>query len=326
MELSIDIIIPVHGGWPLTRRCLEHVRRQTVEHRVLVVDNASPDGSGQLVAEGFPEVTTIPMGTNRGFGAACNAGIARGEGALVVILNNDVDCDPNFLEEATAPFADAQVGMVAPALLRPGRRSIDSVGLAADVTLAGFPRLQGHPAPEARTETPLLLGPSGAAAIYRRRALEDVGGFDERIFVYLEDLDLALRVRAAGWRAACAPTAVGVHAGSSTAGRRSAWQREQAGFARGYLLRRYGVLRSAPTRTLATEVAVVAGDLVASRDLAAARGRWRGWRAAAGLSIHSGRRAGIDRGLGVSESLRLRGLDYRLASRARRPTSPSRSA
>jgi GT2 family glycosyltransferase len=326
MELNIDIIIPVHGGWPLTKRCLEYLRRQTVEHRVFVVDNASPDASGERVSEDFPEVTAIPMGTNRGFGAACNAGIAAAEGAVVVILNNDVDCDPNFLEEATAPLADAQVGMVAPQLLRPGRRTIDSVGLAADVTLAGFPRLQGHPAPAAQVETPLLLGPTGAAAIYRRSAWEDAGGFDERIFVYQEDLDVALRIRAAGWRAASAPAAVGVHAGSAPAGRRSAWQREQAGFARGYLLRRYGVLRSAPVRALATEAAVVAGDLAASRDAAAARGRLRGWRAAAGLATHPAARAGIDVRLGVGESLRLRGLDYRLASRARRPTSPSRSA
>jgi N-acetylglucosaminyl-diphospho-decaprenol L-rhamnosyltransferase len=315
MELSIDIIIPVHGAWPLTQRCLEHLRRQTVAHRVFVVDNASPDGSAELVTKGFPEATMIPMRTNCGFGAACNAGIASGNGTVVVVLNNDVDCDHNFLEEAMEPLADPRVGMVAPLLLRPGRR-----------TLAGFPRLQGQPAREARAETPLLLGPSGAAAIYRRSAWEGAGGFDERIFVYQEDLDLALRVRAAGWRAAHAPKAVGVHAASSTAGRRSAWQREQAGFARGYLLRRYGVLRSSPTRTLATEAAVVAGDLAASRDLAAARGRLRGWRAAAGLATHSSARAGIDRGLSLGESLRLRGLDYRLASRARRPTRPSRSA
>jgi N-acetylglucosaminyl-diphospho-decaprenol L-rhamnosyltransferase len=326
MELSIDIIIPVHGGWPLTQRCLEHLGRQTVPHRVFVVDNASPDGSGELVAAGFPEVTTIPMGTNLGFGAAVNAGIANGDGTVVVVLNNDVDCDPSFLEMAIEPLADPSVGMVAPMLLRPGRTTIDNAGLAADATLAAFPRLQGRPAAEAAMPGPELLGPAGAAGVYRRNALRDAGGFDERIFVYQEDLDLALRVRAAGWRAASAPAAIGVHAGSATAGRRSAWQREQAGFARGYLLRRYRILRSAPARALATELAVVAGDLAISRDLAAARGRWRGWRAAAGLPVRPVPRAGIDETLGFAESLRLRGLDYRLASRARRPTSPSRSA
>src|SRR6476469_7418969 len=245
MALSIDIIIPVHGGWPLTRRCLEHLQRQTLPHRTLVVDNASADASGRLVAEAFPDATVISLPANRGFGTACNAGVAAADGDVVVFLNTDVACDPDFLERAVEPLADPGVGMVAPLLLRPGRSTIDNAGLAADATLAAFPRLQGHPAADTAAARPELLGPAGAAAVYRRRAVTEAGGFDERIFVYQEDLDLALRARATGWLAAAAPAAIGVHAGSATAGRRSAWQREQAGFSRGYLLRRYGVLRSA---------------------------------------------------------------------------------
>jgi N-acetylglucosaminyl-diphospho-decaprenol L-rhamnosyltransferase len=108
-----------------------------------------------------------------------------------------------------------------------------------------------------------------------------VGGIDEGVFAYNEDFDLALRLRIAGWKAAVAHDAVGIHIGSATHGHRSAWQRYHGGFGRGYVLRRYGVLRSrAAARALATESAVAVGDMLISRDAAALRGRIQGWRAA----------------------------------------------
>ena len=120
---------------------------------------------------------------------------------------------------------------------------IDSAGLAADVTLGGFPRLQGLDVAQAGSPQPLLAGPAGTAAAYRRAAWEQVGGLDEGIFAYMEDFDLGLRLRSAGWDAVVAADAVGVHLGSATHGHRSAWQRRHGGFGRGYMLRRYGLLR-----------------------------------------------------------------------------------
>jgi N-acetylglucosaminyl-diphospho-decaprenol L-rhamnosyltransferase len=199
----------------------------------------------------------------------------------VVLLNNDVDCRPDFLERLVAPLAqDPQIGAVAALMLQPGERLIDSAGLAADVTLGGFPRLQGLDVGQARAEQPVLAGPAGTAAAYRRSAWEQLGGLDEAIFAYMEDFDLTLRLRSAGWKAVLAADAVGVHLGSATHGHRSAWQRRHGGFGRGYMLRRYGLLRGrgAP-RTLATEAVVVLGDLAISRDLSALRGRLAGWRA-----------------------------------------------
>jgi GT2 family glycosyltransferase len=144
-----------------------------------------------------------------------------------------------------------------------------------------------------------------------------VGGLDEHIFLYQEDLDLALRLRAAGWQAASAPGALGVHLGSATTRRRSASQREQAGFARGYLLRRYGVLRSAAgPRALLTEAVIAVADVVISRDLATARGRLRGWRIARGLPRLPMPSAGIDRAITLRESFRLRRIDYAVAATA----------
>lgn len=313
---SIDVVIPTYNGWELTESCLRHLTAQTVGHRVIVADNASTDGTPERLRESFPDVELVSTGGNLGFAVACNAGAAAGRGEIVVLLNNDVDADPDFLEHVVEPLvSDERVGSVAPLLVRPGRELIDSVGLAADATLAGFPRLQGHAVGEAARTEPELLGPSGGGAAYRRSAWEALGGLDENIFIYQEDLDLALRLRASGWAARTAPAAVGVHLGSATMKRRSAWQREQGGFARGYLIRRYGLLRTgAGARVLLTEAVVVGGDAVMSRDLAALRGRLRGWRAGRGLPRHATPREGIDGTISLAESFRLRRLDYAAAS------------
>ena len=248
---------------------------------MILVDNGSTDETGEAAARDFPEVEVITLPENRPFAVATNAGARAGSGDVIVLLNNDVDCRPDFLERLVAPLqADPAVGSVAALLIRPDEQRIDSVGLTADPTLACFPRLQGHPVAEATAPEPVLAGPAGAGAAYRRTAWEQVGGLDETMFAYMEDFDLALRLRIAGWKAALAIDAVAVHVGSATHGHRSAWQRRHGGFGRGYLLRRYGVLRGrAAARALATEAVVVAGDLVISRDLAALRGRVAGWRA-----------------------------------------------
>jgi GT2 family glycosyltransferase len=142
-----------------------------------------------------------------------------------------------------------------------------------------------------------------------------MGGLDEAIFAYSEDLDLALRLRAVGWDAAVTPDAVGMHLGSATHGHRTAWQRRHAGFARGYLLRRYGVLRSRHgARALATEATVALGDAVLSRDLAALSGRVAGWRSASGLARRSAPADALDPEIGIRDSLALRRGVY-----ARRP-------
>lgn len=314
--MTVDVVIPVHGGWEHTRSCLEHLAAQTLAHTAIVVDNASPDATADRVRAGFPQVQVIEMGENAGFARAVNRGVAAGSAELVVVLNNDVDCAPDFLEQLAGAFADPAVGSAVPLLLRPGGERVDALGIVADPTLACFVRLQGAPASaaaraEADATTPPLLGPHGAAAAYRRAGLAAIGGFDEAIFMYGEDLDVALRLRAAGWRTVAVPDAAAIHVGGATAGKRSAWQRERGGFGRGYVLRRYGVLRGrAAPRALLTELIVVAGDLVISRDLAALRGRIAGWRAGRGLPGRAAPPQPAASGIGFRDSLRLRRADY----------------
>ena len=309
MTPSIDVVVPTHDRWELTERCLRHLATQSAPHTAILVDNGSSDGTPETVRREFPDVHVIALPANRGFAAACNRGVAAGRGDVVVLLNNDVECTPAFIERLVAPIADDDsVGAVAGVLLQPESDCLDSVGLAADPTLAGFPRHQGRPAARAAEPSPRLAGPSGAAAAYRRRAWEDVGGLDEGVAFYLEDLDLALRLWSAGWRPAVALDAHAVHRGGASIGRRSASQRRQAGFSRAYFLRRYGLLRGrlAP-RVLLTEVAVVTADALLERDFEALRGRLEGWRSAAVLPRRPPPPAeAIDDSIGLMQSLRLR--------------------
>lgn len=309
MPSSIDVVIVAYGRYELTQSCLRHLSAQTVDHRLIVVDNGSTDDTRARLAGEWPQVHLECFDDNRGFAEACNRGVAAGSSDFVVLLNNDVDSRPDFLERLVAPLErDARSGSVAALMLQPGERLIDSAGLAADVTLGGFPRLQGLDVSQADRERPILAGPAGTAAAYRRSAWEQVGGLDEAIFAYMEDFDLTLRLRSAGWDTVLANDAVGVHLGSATHGHRSAWQRRNGGFGRGYMLRRYGLLRgrTAP-RTLATEAVVVLGDLALSRDLAALRGRVSGWRAGGRAPRRPRPPAdAVDDSIGFRDSLALR--------------------
>lgn len=282
--------------------------QQTVAHHVIVADNGSADGTVTLVRDRFPAVDVVELDRNYGFAGGVNRGVERGEAPVVVLVNNDVECDPAFVERIVEPLADERVGMVTGLLLRPRRTEIDNYGIECDATLAAYPRFAGAPYPETRVDDENLLGPSGGAAAYRREALTAAGGFDERMFAYMEDVDLALRLRADGWLAAGAPEATGIHLGSATIGYRSRRQVEIAGASRAYMLRKYGVFGHGLTTAgwaLVVEAGVTVMETVTGRDLAAARGRVHGWKEAAGAHQRLPEGA-INSELGFRDGLRRR--------------------
>lgn len=283
--MVVDVVIPAFRHWALTASCLTHLRAQAEQHHVILVDNGCDEGTAERAATSFPEVDVLRLEQPVTFARACNLGAARGDGEHVVLLNNDVDLAPGSLTALVAALERSPRTGSACAVLTAPDSTVDSAGLAVDRTLAAFPRQAGQdPATVPSCRLP-LMGPAGAAAGYRRTAWEQVGGLDEAIRAYGEDLDLALRLQAVGWETTLALEARGVHLGSATFGHRSATQRRSGGFGRGYLLRRYGVLRgSAAPRALLTEAIVCVGDAVLSRDLEAIRGRLAGWRAARGMS------------------------------------------
>ena len=181
-------------------RTLASLEQQTVPASVVVVDNASSDGTAEAVAERHPKVRVVRNERNLGFGAAINRAALELDGDLLVLVNNDVVCEPGFVERITAPFDGRSVGMVAGVLLQaaaPGL--VDSAGIELDTTLGSWDYLWNRPAAALGTQS-RPVGPCGGAAAYRLPVFQELGGFDETLFAYWEDVDLALRFREAGWR------------------------------------------------------------------------------------------------------------------------------
>lgn len=278
------VYIPNFNGARRLPRALRSLREQSRPVDVVVVDNGSSDESATLVREEFPEVTLLELGQNLGFGRAINSAVRERPADPMILVNNDAECEPQFVE-AMLDVLDEGTQMVAGVLLQeaaPDR--IDSAGVVADRTLMGFDYLHGESL-EATLEAAAPLGPTGGAALYRLAAFDAAGGFDERIFLYYEDLDLALRMSAAGARCRLAPEAKALHAYSASLGAGTGAKFAHTGWSRGYMLRRYGVMsRPGPAlRALACEAVICAGQLMVDHTAKGIGGRLRGWRDAAHL-------------------------------------------
>jgi N-acetylglucosaminyl-diphospho-decaprenol L-rhamnosyltransferase len=278
------VYIPNFNGSAQLGRTLRGLAAQTRPADVVLVDNGSSDDSVELARRELPEVKVLELGENLGFGPALNRAVAWHPADAVILLNNDAEPEPRFVEallDGLGPGCDAVAGVL---LQERAPELIDSAGVVADATLMGFDYLHGEPAAAAEGAAD-PLGATGGAALYRREAFEAVGGFDERIFLYYEDLDLALRLAAAGGRCRLAPGARALHAYSASLGAASAAKYARTGWSRGYMLRRYGVMRSPrlALRALASEGALCAGQLLKDRTAAGLKGRLRGWREGAGL-------------------------------------------
>jgi N-acetylglucosaminyl-diphospho-decaprenol L-rhamnosyltransferase len=300
------VYIPNYNGSERIGRTLRSLREQSRPVDVVVVDNGSADGSLALLREEFPEVTVLALEENIGFGPALNRAVAQHPADPLMLLNNDAECEPRFVEALLDAAAEGVQSVAGVLLQERSRGLIDSAGVVADRTLMGFDYLHGEPLEAAATAAD-PLGPTGGAALYDRAAFEAVGGFDERIFLYYEDLDLALRMSAAGAKCRLAAGARALHAYSASLGAGSGEKFARTGWSRGYMLRRYGVM-SRPrdaVRVLATEGAIGAGQVLMDRTAKGLRGRLRGWRDGAGLGARE-----LERGelldLSAREALALR--------------------
>lgn len=302
--VDIDVVIVTWQGRELLISCLDHLAKQTVPHRVIVVDNGSTDGTAELLRRDYPETTLLALTENLGFGKGNNLGVAAGTAPYVVLVNNDVDVAPDFLEHAVAPLREQPgVGGVAALTTHPTTGMVDQIGVEIDRGLCAYARGAGQD-PEALELGP-LAAPCGGAAAYRRSAYEEVGGFDERLFAYSEDLDLGLRLHDAGWRFADAPDARGVHLGGATAGVGSPFQRKLGAFGRGFIVGRY---RATSLRGrlhgLAVDLAVIAAGIVRHRSLVPLTQRISGWRSARSTPRLRIDPAAIDETTGTLDALR----------------------
>ena len=191
--------------------------QQRAPDTVLFVDNGSQDGSVSWLRERGLDV--LELGRNTGFAHAVNRGIERVDADAVALVNTDVELAPDWLARAVSRL-EADDGLAAVAtkmvLLRaPG--VLDDCGDVLRRDGVCEQRGHGHTDDGRWDEAGEVFGASAGAAVYRRDAVLAAGGFDERLFAYLEDVDLALRLRLAGWRCAYEP-AVARHARHGSAG------------------------------------------------------------------------------------------------------------
>jgi GT2 family glycosyltransferase len=218
-----SVIIPNYNGLRFLPTCLGALRRQTYARElteIILVDDASSDGSVAFVQEHYPEVRIVALPRNRGLAAGCNAGTAVARGDLLVMLNNDTEAESGWLAAlVAAAAAHPHAGAIASKMLLFDRR--DTLHNAGDLMGAdGIPRNRGVWQKDEGQfdDSPAIFGGCGGGVAYRREAWEQTGGFDERLFMYLEDVDLAWRLRLLGWDAVFAPAARLYHYLSATGG------------------------------------------------------------------------------------------------------------
>ena len=216
-------MVPTLGRDRCLTDCLASLAAQSYANlRVVVVDNS---GCGALRALGplEPGVEVIENSDNAGFGKAVNQGFRAAPADYLATLNDDAVADPEWLSRLVAALdAHPEAGMAACRIELAGTGGrMDSAGLL--VARDGSSKQRGHGSAAAEwQQAGEVLGPSGCAALYRARMLNEVGLFAEDFFLYCEDTDLALRGQWAGWSCRYVPDAVVEHRYSQSAGRASA--------------------------------------------------------------------------------------------------------
>ncbi|MDQ4021681.1 MAG: glycosyltransferase, partial [Actinomycetota bacterium] len=210
----VSIVIPVHGKWEYTRACLASIEqnRPAFPLEVLVVDDASPDRTAELVAASSG-LRLVRTPRNVGFVGACNLGAGHARGVYLLFLNNDTEVRPGALD-ALVDVADSddRIGLVGAQLVYPDGRLQESGGIIwADGSGWNYGRDRDAGAPEFQVRRDVDYC-SGAAILVRRDLFDSVGGFDQRYApAYYEDTDLAFAIRATGHRTVIEPTAVVLH-------------------------------------------------------------------------------------------------------------------
>jgi GT2 family glycosyltransferase len=212
------IVVNFNGGeW--IRKCLDSLSQQThLPIEIIVIDNASSDGSDDVIEKNYPEVHLIRNITNLGWGVACNQGIQSCNSRYICLMNNDAWLDPHCLEEMVLTLeSNPKAGSCASKILLPDGERIEVCGLSIsrDGSSFGRGRLQLASLFDSPEE---VFCANDCCCLYRRSMIEDVGLYDPDFFIYCDETDMGFRHQMAGWRCLYAPKAIAYHAHSLTAG------------------------------------------------------------------------------------------------------------
>ena len=210
--VTVSVVVVTWQGAHLLGPCLDSLARQTYPHEVIVVDNASTDGTAAVLAA-RPDVRVIANEENLGFAGGAQQGLDAATGEWVAFLNNDAIAEPDWLATLViAAQSGPDVAAVTSLLLLAGSQPprVNNAGVVLLPTLYGADRAADAD-PATVAEPADVFGFSGGAALLRRSAALAVGGFPVRFFLYYEDTDLSWRLRLAGWSIRYEPSAVVHH-------------------------------------------------------------------------------------------------------------------
>ncbi|MGV0983520.1 MAG: glycosyltransferase family 2 protein [Limnohabitans sp.] len=224
--MNISIVTVNWNAGHQIKQCIDSLSG-TIAQQIIVVDNASSDGSEQAVAD-LPGVALIRAPENLGFGKACNLGAKQASSEYLLFLNPDAAVYPGTLHKALAYMQDpanARVGICGVQLVdesghvaRSCARFPSAMGFVAHAIGLDrlYPRLGHFMAEWPHDSTRQVDQVIGAFFLVRRTLFEDLGGFDERFFVYFEEVDFSYRARQAGWRSVYLADVQAFHAGGGT--------------------------------------------------------------------------------------------------------------
>lgn len=235
------VLVVTWNAEGLLNPCLASLRAQTVPVEVLVVDNASADGTLALLRRDHPEVRVLASPVNTGFAGGCALGLAQVTTPYAVLLNNDAVAAPDFVEQLLAvaqehpgvaavtarvlladrfvPDPDGPVVLADGTRARPAPDGLDVLNSTGnEVRTDGLGQDRGWLAVDrGQAYDPEVFGFCGAAALLRTAAVAAAGGFDPAYFLYYEDTDVSWRLRQLGWDVRYAPRAVVRHEHSASA-------------------------------------------------------------------------------------------------------------
>lgn len=218
--MQVTVVIPNYNGKYFLKACLDSLAVQTSkEFQVLVVDNGSSDGSVEYMQQEYPWVNILALKENTGFCGGVNAGIRAADTPYVLLLNNDVEADPNFVSSMLKAIKSSKKNFsVSSRMIQFHDRSkLDDAGDLYCVLGWAFQRGVGQSIRKYK-RCSKVFSACGGAAIYRRSVFEKIGYFDEMHFAYLEDIDIGYRARIYGYENLYCPKAVVYHVGSGTTG------------------------------------------------------------------------------------------------------------
>ncbi len=217
--IKLSVIIPNFNGYSLLNDCLESLKKQTFkDFEIILVDNCSIDGSLEFVKTNFPEVRVIKLRKNYGFAKAINIGAKLSKARYLVFLNNDTKTDKNYLQKLVecADF-NRDVISINPKILNFSNPSIiDGVGIL--INEVGQARSIGWQEKDLGqyNKNKYIFGATGGASLFKRLPFIKVGMFDEKYFMYSEEVDFAFRAQFLGFKSIYCPKAIVYHKHKAT--------------------------------------------------------------------------------------------------------------